>query len=202
MFNLHNTKTKETVFPQSQPLSKLGSVSLGIKNNLGKGLFTPINCRKGGKVYRLHVEMKDVHVGPQGAMYISNQYGEKSDVTFTLSEAQDANIVALSALHESALFLAHPSVDGDIERRTEVLSDGTSLTILVKLSPNVAGDIWEENATFEEKVEALSSEENSLNVTLFASGYYYSQKENSIRLCLTCVDVKKNDNKSKKRRKA
>ncbi len=200
MFNLFEYKAQSEVFSSTKTLAKLGSVSIGPSNNLGKGVFSPIDCRRGGRTYKLRAVLKNVTVGPQGSMFTTGQYGDKCDAFFTLSASQEAELASLCTLHEQKLFLKHTSVDDVIQLQTELLSDQTTITVKVKVSPKVSGDLWEEEENdLEGKSSILSNCETPLDVTLFISGYYFNPKENSIRLCMTCVNVDKNRQTVKRR---
>ena len=201
MFALYHYKRKDYPFNRYNPLSALGSVSLGASNPLGKnGDFIPIVCRRKGQVHRLHISIDDVKIAPQGVSFDSTQYGDRSEAHITLTESQERELLNLIKLHESELALKYDDMKDSPHMITEVLTTG-GVTLQVKMKSTTQSDsLWEGNATLEDKVRALNGCTQSVSVALFVSGYYYSTKQATARLCISLEEVNTGKNKNKKKR--
>lgn len=135
--------------------------------------------------------LPSAHVGPQGSSFESGQFGEKSDAYFTIKESEEAELLELIRGHDGILMDRHPELDSPIKIESEMLMDGKSNTLKVKVKGKTTGNLFKTDDDLKTKSDTLCAvaSDKLVTPTLFVSGYYYNSKTSTVKLCLSLVKI-------------
>lgn len=198
MFRIYDSLKQKYKSGFLQPLARTGMVLVKQKSQaLGSGDFSNIVVRCQGKSWRLHCVLQNVTLSPAGCEYYKYEGGaEKVTGSFVISEQQQKQLQALIDIHEKKLMEKYWSPENDVngvESPFTTLSDGKTKTVAVKISAKTKG-IPESATDLEGKAAAINKlwdEQQLVNVECYISGYFYHEKSQTVRLCLSGVSIKK-----------